>query len=625
MNKTRVRPLPAIGRTAKIPLSVLSGLVLVVASLYWAQTFLIPLALSLLFTFLLTPLVAGLEKFGLRRVPSVMIVVLFVFSLLGGIAWIVAVQFTSVANQLPGYQSNIRQKIVDIRGAGKGGVFEKVQETAKEVTEELKQEPSAAQTPREVVVQGDEGTTFWPVSPVAAPMLERMAGAGFVIVLTIFMLIRRENLRNRLIHLLGYGRLTVTTKAMEEAGQRISRYLIVQALLNGSFGIVVGGALFLFALPYAILWGFLAALLRFIPYIGSWAAAILPTALALAVFQGWLWPVLVFATIVGLEIVIAMILEPLLYGESAGVSEVGMLVSVAFWTWLWGPVGLLLAMPLTVCVVVIAKYMPPMEFIGVLLSDGSFLEPAVGYYQRLLAADRAEAKAVVATYAEKHSPAQVYDDLIVPALGHAKRDLFQGNVTEAELQFVLQTTREILAEPIFDTPVETAADKGNSSINPESEVIPSKLRIIACPARDESDELGLIMLRQLLDPKRFDLEIVGAAKLTSEILARTAETNAPLLCIASLSPDGLPHTRALCKRVRLRFPEIKILIGQLGNGTINANDLTAAGADKISTTMGEFRDQVAQIRQVIVPEVYDGKVTYREVEPGNHPESGALM
>ena len=276
MNKTRVRPVPAIGRTAKIPLSVLPGLVLVVASLYWAQTFLIPLALSLLFTFLLTPLVAGLEKFGLRRVPSVMIVVLFVFSLLGAIAWIVTVQFTSVANQLPRYQSNIRQKIADIRGAGKGGVFEKVKETAKEVTEELEQEPSAAQTPREVVVQGDEGTTFWPVSPVVAPMLERMAGAGFVFVLTVFMLIRRENLRNRLIHLLGYGRLTVTTKAMEEAGQRISRYLVVQSLLNGSFGIAVGGALFFFGLPYAILWGFLAALLRFIPYIGSWAAAILP-------------------------------------------------------------------------------------------------------------------------------------------------------------------------------------------------------------------------------------------------------------------------------------------------------------------------------------------------------------
>ena len=582
MKKARVRAVAAVGGAAKFPLakfplSVLPGVVLTIASLYWAQTFLIPLALSLLLTFLLTPLAAGLEKFGLGRVTSVIGVVLFIFSVLGAVAWIVALQFTSVANQLPIYQSNIRQKVIDIRGAGKGGALENLKETAKEVTEELNKDPSTAQKPREVVVQGDEATTFWPFSPAAAPMLERLAGAGFVLVLTVFMLIRRENLRNRLIRLLGYGRLTITTKALEEAGQRISRYLIVQSLLNGSFGIAVGVALFFFGLPYAFLWGILAALLRFIPYVGSWAAAILPTALALAVFQGWLWPLLVLGLIASLEIVIATILEPLLYGESAGISEVGMLVSVAFWTWLWGPVGLLLAMPLTVCVVVISKYVPPLEFIGVLLSDGSFLEPDIVYYQRLLAADRAEAKAIVAAYTENHSPAQVYEDLMVPALGYAKRDLLRGNLTEAELHFVWQTTREILAEPKIEKPVETATN-GSPSVAPEPEPGLPKLQIIGCPARDESDELALIMLSDLLDHKRFDLQIVGAATLTSEVIARTAETNAPLLCIASLSPDGLPHTRALCKRVRLRFPEIKILIGRLGNGTASNDDLLAAGS-----------------------------------------------
>jgi hypothetical protein len=291
-----------------------------------------------------------------------------------------------------------------------------------------------------------------------------------------------------------------------------------------------------------------------------------------------------------------------------------MLVSVAFWTWLWGPVGLLLAMPLTVCVVVISKYVPQLEFIGVLLSDGSFLEPDIVYYQRLLAADRAEAKAVVAAYVENHSPAQVYDDLMVPALGYAKRDLLRGNLTEVELQFVWQTTREILAEPKIEKPVETATTNGSSSLTNEPELSQPKLLIIGCPARDESDELALIMLGDLLDHKRFDLQIVGAATLTSEVIARTAETNAPLLCIASLSPDGLPHTRALCKRVRLRFPEIKILIGRLGNGTASNDDLLAAGADKISTTMIEFRDQVVQTSQVIEPEVNHGKNSSREVE-----------
>ena len=613
MKKIGLRAVSALGGTVKLSaLSVLPGLVLLIASLYWAQTFLIPLAVSLLFTFFLTPLTAGLEKFGFGRVPSVIAVVLFIFSLLGTIAWIVALQFTSIANQLPIYRSNIRQKVIDIRGAGKGGALENLKDTAKEVTEELNKDPSSVQKPREVVVQGDEATTFWPFSPGAAPMLERLAGAGFVIVLTIFMLIRRENLRNRLIRLLGYGRLTITTKALEEAGQRISNYLIIQSLLNGSFGIAVGVGLFFFGLPYAFLWGILAGLLRFIPYVGSWAAAILPTALALAVFQGWLWPLLILGLIASLEIVIATVLEPLLYGESAGISEVGMLVSVAFWTWLWGPVGLLLAMPLTVCVVVISKYVPQLEFIGVLLSDGSFLEPDIIYYQRLLAGDSAEAKAIVEAYTENHSPAQVYDDLMVPALGHAKRDLLRGNLTETELQFVGQTTREILAEPKLEKPVDTAATNGAVSLTPELEPSQAKLLIIGCPARDESDELGLVMLGHLLDRKRFELKIVGAATLTSEVIARIVETNAPLLCIASLSADGLPHTRALCKRVRLRFPEIKILVGRMGNGVASTDELLTAGADRISRTMIEFREQVMQISQVIEPEKAKGENSTRE-------------
>ena len=615
MKNVRIRAVSALGGSVKLgALSVLPGLVLTIASLYWAQTFLIPLAVSLLFTFLLTPLAAGLEKFGFGRVPSVIAVVLFIFSLLGVIAWIVALQFTSIANELPIYSSNIRQKVIDIRGAGKGGALENLKDTAKEVTEELNKDPNSGDKPREVVVQGDEATTFWPFSPGAAPMLERLAGAGFVIVLTIFMLIRRENLRNRLIRLLGYGRLTITTKALEEAGQRISNYLIIQSLLNGSFGIAVGVGLFFFGLPYAFLWGILAGLLRFIPYVGSWAAAILPTALALAVFQGWLSPLLILGLIASLEIVIATILEPLLYGESAGISEVGMLVSVAFWTWLWGPIGLLLAMPLTVCVVVISKYVPQLEFIGVLLSDGSFLEPDIIYYQRLLAGDSAEAKAIVEAYTENHSAAQVYDVLMVPALGHAKRDLLRGNLTETELHFVGQTTREILAEPNLEKPMDAGATNGAVSLTPELEPSPSqaKLLIIGCPARDESDELGLVMLGNLLDRRRFELKIIGAATLTSEVIARIAETNAPILCIASLSADGLPHTRALCKRVRLRFPEIKILVGRMGNGTASTDELLTAGADRISTTMMEFREQVMQISQVIEPERPNDKNSQRE-------------
>ena len=215
-----------------------------------------------------------------------------------------------------------------------------------------------------MVVQPEETSRFWPIPLVSAAMLEPLAAVGLVIVLVVFMLFQREDLRNRLIRFVGYGRLTFTTRALEEAGERISRYLLMQTIINSSFGIAVGVVLYLIGVPYAVLWGFFAAVLRFIPYVGPLAAAVMPSALSLAVFEGWLWPILVVGIFVALELSCNMVLEPLLYAESAGVSGVGLLVAVAFWTWLWGPVGLVLATPLTVCVVVFSKYIPEMDFIG---------------------------------------------------------------------------------------------------------------------------------------------------------------------------------------------------------------------------------------------------------------------
>ena len=216
-------------------LIAVATLVLIIASLYWAQALLIPVALAILLAFLLSPVTGALERLALGRIVSVILVVVFTFSLLGGIGWIVTLQFGSLANELPTYRNNIRQKIADVRGAGKGGALEKVQKTAEDVQEEFqkKDKPATVQEKlREVVVKAEESSTFWPIPLAVGPMVERFAGAGLVIVLVIFMLIQREDLRNRLIRLVGYGRLTVTTRALEEAGQRISRYLLMQTIIN---------------------------------------------------------------------------------------------------------------------------------------------------------------------------------------------------------------------------------------------------------------------------------------------------------------------------------------------------------------------------------------------------------
>ena len=578
--------------------------VLIIASLYCAQAVLIPVALAILLTFLLSPVAGALERIALRRLPSVIVVVVLTFSLLGGIGWIVTLQFGSLANELATYRKNIRQKIADIREAGKGGALEKVQKTAEDVKQEFqkKDEPARVQEkPREVVVKAEQSSTFWPVPSAVGPMAERFAIAGLVIVLVIFMLIQREDLRNRLIRLIGYGRLTVTTRALEEAGDRISRYLLMQTIINSSFGLAVGFALYLIGLPYAILWGFLAAVLRFIPYVGPFAAAIMPSALSLAVFEGWLWPIVVVGLFLALELLNNMVLEPLLYGESAGVSGVGLLVAIAFWTWLWGPVGLVLATPLTVCVVVLGKYVPGMDFIGVLMSDQPAMESNISYYQRLLAMDQAEAAEIVEEHLKTHSQEQLFDGVLIPALNYARRDRELGRLTEDGEQFVFRATREII-EDLNSLKPESSSEASDSekvamAANDFTATLP-KVRILGCPARDQADELALLMFRQLFDSTRYEVELMSDAVLSSEVVALIGEKSPAMICIAALPPGGLAQTRYLCKRLRARFPNLKIAVGRWGTGSEDSNSILLAGADKVGTTMIETREQMIQLSQI---------------------------
>ena len=288
--------------TGTLPsLIAVATFVLIIASLYWAQAVLIPVALAILLTFLLSPVAGALERIAIGRLPSVILIVVLTFSLLEESAGSSPFNLKAWLTSCP-HIGNIRQKIADIREAGKRGALEKVQKTTDDVKERIseKDEPARIQEkPRAGCREGRESSTFWPV-PLASARWWSGCRAGLVIVLVVFMLIHREDLRNRLIRLVGYGRLTVTTKALEEAGQRISRYLLMQTIINSSFGLAVGLALYLIGVPYAVLWGFFAAVLRFIPYVGPFAVAIMPSALSLAVFEGWLWPILVVGNLCGL-------------------------------------------------------------------------------------------------------------------------------------------------------------------------------------------------------------------------------------------------------------------------------------------------------------------------------------
>lgn len=561
---------------------------LVVAGLYWLQAVLIPLALAVLLTFLLSPVVSTFERRGLGRVPSILVTVLLALSLLGAIGWTLTHQLVTLADELPRYSLNIHHRIADLRGAGKGGSVEKVQNAVADVVGEIEKTGGTRQKPVAVVLEAPSILVHLP------SLLQALASAGVVTVLVIFMLLERRELRDRLILLIGYRRMTATTRALDEAGTRISRYLLMQSLINGSFGVAVGLGLFLIGIPYAIIWGSLAAALRFIPYLGAFIALLLPLALSLAVFPGWLQPALVVGLFLVLEPITGSVLEPWLYGQSAGVSQVALLIALTFWTWLWGPAGLLMATPLTVCLLVLAKHLPALGFIVVLMGDRPVIETKARYYQRLLARDQDEASDIVEAYVNTEGQESVYDAVLLPALYYAKQDRDRGLLSEGDVQFVGQATREILDVLAQDAPAPLEIDTGDLSVTDPGY---TPVRILGCPARDEADALGLEMVRHLLGPARHRIELSGTGMLTAEVVAWVDLHRPALVCIGAVAPGGLSQARHLCKRLRSQCPELTIVVGRWGlhhEKDTDCQHLLAAGADYVGTTLFDTQRALAQ-------------------------------
>lgn len=599
-------------------LVVLTGTVVgvvVVCCLYWAQVVFIPVALAVFLTFLLAPLVTILQRRHLARLPSVILVVMLAALVLSGVVWLVTVEVASLSNDFPTYTENIQGRIRSLRQEGQGSAMEQLGKMIQVLTSEWETPPAelggvAPANPSAVMLQPNSLPWLSRLPALLWPLVETLCGLALALVLAVFMLLKREDLRNRLIRLVGHGSLTVMTKAVDDAGQRISRFLLMQFIINVCFGLVLSIGLFLIEFPHAWLWGLLAVLLRYIPYFGSLILAGLLFVLSLAMFTGWVQPLLVLGFIVVIELVTANALEPKLFGHSIGVSEVALLMSAAFWAFLWGPVGLILSSPLTVCLVVLGKYVPHLEFLYVLLGDEQALAPDVTYYQRLLARDQDEAAHLVLMQAKTPplsplsegedaggplSPPsqggdaggveQVYDELLMPALNYVKRDRERGDLTEADEQFVLRATREIVEDLGERQAAEPARERAEAPA-------PSRVRILGCPGHDEGDRLALEMLRQLLDPAVWEMEILSLEMLSAELVALAGEKAPAVICIGALPPGGLAHTRYLCKRLRARLPKTKIVVGRWGlkdDVEQNEEQLREAGAEQVSTTLLETR------------------------------------
>jgi predicted PurR-regulated permease PerM len=588
-------------------LLVLVTTVVAIATLYFAKVVLVPFALALLITFILVPLVRTLVRIRIPRILAVLLIVVMVVSAVGSIGWVVAYQLVDVTSQLPKYSTHIRSKIDSFRRSSPETLNKAtaaVQQISTEIAASAESGPGT-KSPSSKLPGSSSASAAKPVPveviPPSSNWLERLQAylgpigtAGIVVVFTVFMLFQWEELRDRFIRLAGSGRLSAMTRAMDEAGDRVSHYLLLQSLVNASYGLLAGLVIYFIGVPNALLWGVVAGLLRFLPYLGPPIGALLPVLFSLAVFDDWNRPLMVLGFFVVFEIIVANFIEPMLYGARTGISSLAVLVAAVFWTFLWGPIGLVLSTPLTVCLVVMGRHVPNMQFLNVLLGDDPVLQPEAHFYLRLLAGDHDGASQFLKLNSKGKSLDELYDSVLIPALSLAEKDRHRSDLDEASEKIVFQATREFVSD------FGARPDFGNPVKDEETSRPPARRATILCiPARDEADEIIAIMLTQVLERAGHDAQFVRL-KDKDEALARVEEANPDVVCISALPPFAIRHARDLYARLRSQSPGRNIVIGLWifsGNLTMAAARIDAAEHIALFTTLKQLTREVDAIAE----------------------------
>lgn len=596
-------------------LEMISNLLLtafVFGVLYFARGLLVPLALAALLTFLLAPLVTKLHRF-LGRVGAVLFVVAMIFCATGFVGSILTRQAVDLALQLPEHKENISSKLRGIQlpqFSSMNGFKETVDTWKQDLTGILQSEsrsglgmeegdagtwPSATKpeavsaTPVEVVSGKNERLEMAQI--VLAPILESLATAALVVLLLIFMLLRREDLRHRILRLVGQGRISETSRAMDEAGASVARYLLMQLVVNVTYGIPVAVGLYFIGVPNAILWGALCTVLRFIPYVGPWIGALFPILMSLTVSPGWVAPLLTIALFIVLELISNNIVEPLLYGSTTGVTPIALIVAALAWTWLWGPVGLVLATPITVCLVVMGRHIPRLSFFSILLSDEPPLSAAEECYQWLQRRGDGEEFEFVDRYLQEHSEAELYESVLLPVLSAAEADYREEILSQEELVRLDRRVGAVIEDLDLRFGLENLIlDQERGS------------RIFCVPVSTYRDELAGDMLVNLLHRRGFEAGNASATLVSGELLEWIEEASAEVICLTAVAPTTFFQVRYLCLKLRARFPEIKMVVA-LREVTDRANGgaalLKECGADAVVTSLDEAASMVVALAAAV--------------------------
>jgi predicted PurR-regulated permease PerM len=604
---------------------------LFIAALYFGREIFVPIALAILLSFVLAPLVGLLQRGRIPRGFAVVSVVVLAFMIIFGLGTLIANQLTQLAGDLPVYQSTMREKIKSVRGAtASSGTLERAADMLQELSRELdkpKEDKSfrgssdrlgsgntaGSMTPVPVEVRQPDPGALENLRTLIAPLLNPLATTGIIIIFVIFILIQREDLRNRLIRLAGSHDLQRTTAALDDAATRLSRLFLAQLMINATFGVIIGVGLSFIGVPSAILWGILAGVLRFVPYIGSAISAAFPLALAVAVDPGWSMLAWTLALFLGVGPVVSQVIEPLAYGQSTGLSPVAIVVSATFWTALWGPIGLVLATPLTVCLVVLGRHVERLEFLDVIFGDRPALSPSEMFYQRMLAGDPTEAAGKAEEFLKEKSLSSYFDEVALKGLQLAQIDAKRGTLDQARMTKIRDAVTEFasdlstqddsipdVASPTMDAEsaaaVEAVPDAAISSNLPVVQKADLPLNwqgespVLCMAGRTPLDEAAAVLFAQLSNAHGLAARVQPADALSTTNIVRLETAGVAIVCLSYLDASSPAHMRYSVRRLRRKLPKAPIMLGcwaeGIGKETLEELRETAK-ADTVAGSLSE--------------------------------------
>lgn len=588
---------------------VIAGIVVV--ALYFGHELFVPLALAILLSFILAPVVVLLRRWRVGRVLSVVLAVLLAVAIFATLGAILTRQVTRLAEELPRYEFTIRDKVQRLQGAlNKTGVVENASTVLKGVSKELEKPQEENKTPNQpdfaakpdpeppkpmpVEVHQPPPTAVQSLQNFVGPLLRPLTVAGIVLVFVVFILLQREDLRDRTIRLFGTRDLQRSTAALNDAAYRLSRYFLTQLAINTVFGAMIACGLFAIGVPNAILWGMVAALMRFVPYIGGFIAAGGPALLAVAVDPGWsmtLWTLALFAVA---EPFMGQVVEPWVYGHSTGVSSLAIIVAATFWTVLWGPVGLILSTPLTVCLVVLGRHVDQLQFLDVLLGDTPALAPEQTFYQRLLAADPIEIADQAEACLQTNSLVDYYDDVALKGLALAQKDAGDGLLDAEAYRCIVETMTEVIDD------LDEHAGADNSGIPAATgELKPgwnAGTPVLCVAGMNALDAAAAAVLAQLLQRRGIPARAIPWKERGAFPLEAADLRGARLVCLSFLDPSAVNAARFLVRRIRRRSGEIKIMVALWGRADTAGGQLARnVGADR---SVGSLREALAAVDEI---------------------------